>query len=194
MEYLTNIQISKNPTDRLKKLAGKTIEFLPGLNFIVGDNGIGKSGILSNIGDTQRNKKDIKIQVATCGSNLKFFYFDSERMNPRISGSVSSSFDVHSRFMSHGECLDKVLRHFKELTKSKSYSYLLLIDEPEGGLSPWKQQELLEMYVKHSKKIQIIIATHSMIFTQANVGRLIELTETSINYFDPPATYDWRGI
>lgn len=191
MDYITDIKISRTPEDRLKKLAGKTIKFLPGLNFLVGDNGIGKSSIIREIGGTHLIKKSITVHAT---GELTSQYFDTEKMNPRVAGSVDSVFSVYSRFMSHGECLDVVLRHFEVPTKSKNGNRLLLVDEPESGLSPWKQKELLDLYVKHSKKIQIIIATHSMIFTRANVGRLIELTEKKINYFDPPSTYDWRGI
>lgn len=193
MAHLAKILIRKDATDRLKKLAGQTIEFLPGLNMLVGENGIGKSGILYNLTKPKDSKHSIKL--TTTGA-ISFFHFDTEKMNPRVSTPSGTSFEfgVVSRFMSHGECLIKVLEHFKELTASKQKSYLVAVDEPEGGLSPWKQKELLDMYIKQSKRIQIIIATHSLVFTKSKVGRLIELSPNGVQYFDPPCSYDWRGI
>lgn len=190
MEYLTDIKISKKETDRLKKLAGKTIKFSPGINFLVGDNGIGKSGILYDLSDKLRKNQLVKAHVT---APLFIHHFDTEKMNPRVRTEVSI-FGMHSRFISHGECIDQVLKEFKMLIKPKGINHLLLIDEPEGGMSPWKQQELLELYIKYSKKVQIIVATHSLVFTNSKVGRLIELTEEKINYFDPPSSYNWRGL
>jgi predicted ATPase len=201
MSYISEIKISKKAQDRLKKLAGRAIKFLPGINFLIGENGIGKSSILSELvykdpfagfmENRVKKEKEIK-KTLTGPGTLRLHYFDTEKMNPRIVSSISSPFDVHSRFMSHGECLIMVLKAFKTGIKSKEESHLLLIDEPEGGLSPWKQKELLDIYIKYSKKVLIIIATHSLIFTGSKVGRLIELTEKKINYFDPPCSYDWK--
>lgn len=190
MNNLQKITVAKKPDDRLKKLAGRSIEFLPGLNFIVGENGIGKSGLLRDL-SIYRDKKlsDIKISVS---GPIKTFFFDTEKMNPRVTNKgISSTFDVTCRFMSHGECMINVLKQFKDLIKIHGEDCLIIVDEPESGLSPWKQKELLELYKTHSKKLQIIVATHSLVFTRSKIGRLIELTEEKITYFDPPATYDW---
>lgn len=48
MTHLASITLSKT-NERVKDLAGQTIKFLPGLNFLVGENGIGKSSILNSI-------------------------------------------------------------------------------------------------------------------------------------------------
>lgn len=191
MDYLSTIKINKEPSERLKKLAGRTLNLLPGINLLVGENGIGKSSILRDLNDNVISKKSTKI--TTTGA-LSTFFFDTERMNPRIKNHVDSGLDIALRFVSHGECLSAILTQFKELIKDKSKSYVLFIDEPESGLSPWKQKELLDLYVKHSKRVQMVIATHSLIFTRAKVGRLIELSTDDINYFDPPCSYNWNGL
>src|SRR4030042_4554580 len=102
MDYLSKIKIDRKPSERLKKLAGKTIDLLPGINFLVGKNGIGKSSILHDLSDKFITEKSLKI--TTTGA-LSTFFFDTEKMNPRISNYVNSALDVSMRFVSHGECL-----------------------------------------------------------------------------------------
>jgi predicted ATPase len=186
MEYLKKIEINNNAYDQLGKLKGKSIEFIPGLNIIVGENGIGKSGLISKIGDSSYIKAFSTVE-------LSIIFFDSEKMNPRIQKRTDTAFSVHALFMSHGECQHKMIDGMSDNFKEKNKHFLILVDEPESGLSPWKQKEILDYYIKISKNVQIIITSHSLILTGSNEGRLIELTEEKITYFDPPSSYDWRG-
>jgi predicted ATPase len=189
--YLENIQLAKVNV-RVPHLAGQTIHFLPGLNFIVGENGIGKSSILKalsshpNIGISFTHKIN-----GSTGKQLQTYFFDTEKMNPRTKSYVDSMFDVHCRFLSHGETLMPVLESIEAQITSRDDTFLILIDEPESGISPWNQIKLLKMFTKLSKRHQFIISTHSPIFTNTNQGQVIELKK-KIDYFKPANSFDWH--
>lgn len=188
MGYLKSIIIDNKPEERLKKLAGLTIELNPGINFIVGENGIGKSSLLLAFSG---NNKSTSVKHVTSGEKVSTCFFDTEKMNPRTKSYFDSPFDISSRFVSHGECLFQCLSHINNIEKIED---LLLIDEPESGISPWNQKKLLRGFLKLSESRQLLIATHSIIFTRSKKGRLIELNRKKIVYFDPPSSYNWRGI
>lgn len=181
-----SMNINKDAKGRFKPLAGKEIRFDLGLNFLVGENGIGKSTIVNALWKTQRDQPFV---LETDG-HTKTFFFDTEKMNPRVKARADHMFDVHSHFLSHGECLFMVLKAAeKELANGERH--LFLVDEPESGISPWNQKKLREMYVRLSAKHQLIIATHSLVLTRAKVGQVIKLTKRTIQYFSPASSFNW---
>ena len=82
----------------------------PGLNFIVGENGSGKSSLLDAV------MKDIpEIKLDRTG-NERYLHFDSEKNNPRVQGTLPfnhTSADILHAFnvrnQSHGEALYPIL-------------------------------------------------------------------------------------
>lgn len=187
--YIKSIKIDENSSDRFKKLKGKTIELYPGLNFLIGLNGIGKSSIINSIINYGAFQE---IKLKTTGY-VKTFGFDTEKMNPRvIPGNRAQAFDYLSHFMSHGETLIKCIEYIKDIPKENEDSYIILVDEPESGQHPKVQKKIKKMCESLSDRVQFLIATHSIILTDSKIGRLIELKEKNINYFDPPSSYDWK--
>ena len=138
------------------------------LTLLVGDQGCGKSTILTCIRDKH---KDVEFSLSpdTMAKGVDFFYFDSEHDNPRLKDpNLYSTVDgqnkgigyasaLTSRFKSHGEIMEvytvKCLRNAKNA--------LILIDEPESGLSLHNQFRLIEeIYSAIDRDCQLIISTH----------------------------------
>ena len=97
------------------------------------------------------------------------FYFDSEKMNPRTTDpeyyTKPNGEDVGigyrgallSRFRSHGEVLQEFI--FKPLASAKNC--VILLDEPESGLSLTNQFKLIKAINKAVENdCQLFIATH----------------------------------
>jgi predicted ATPase len=187
--YIQSITIKKDTNERFKKLYGIGIDFVPGLNFIIGENGIGKSSIL---GSLSNNNHTNDLNVKTTGL-VKTYSFDTEKSNPRMQSHFTSGKALYMRFVSHGESILSCLEEIKTIDINKD-SYCIFIDEPESGLSPWNQKKLRKMYEELSYKMQFIIATHSLIITKSGIGRLIELKRKKVTYFDPPNSYNWKVI
>lgn len=138
------------------------------VNLFVGNQGCGKSTMLQLL---QQNHKDLDITLAyhVIKQGIKSFYFDSEKDNPRVkdieaystpSGN-SKGFGVGnalvSRFKSHGE----VLVDFIITPLLKSKDCVILLDEPESGLSITNQFLLIDVINKAIKNnCQFFIATH----------------------------------
>jgi predicted ATP-dependent endonuclease of OLD family len=188
--HLKSITIPDN-TDRFSKLKGQKIEFQPGLNFIVGENGIGKSSIFALLqGELTRDFQYTTVGVKE-SETLHTYHFDTEKMNPRKSSTIRSAVDVISRFTSHGETMEKCLRAVKQAIAEENGPLIILIDEPESGLSPWTQKDLLKLFERLSNKHQFLIATHSTVFTSGDVGTVVWLSEEGTRYYTPPKTFDW---
>lgn len=138
------------------------------VNLFVGNQGCGKSTLLNLI---QKNHPDIQITLSefTEKHGVDSFFFDSEKDNPRIkdpslfttiSGeNVGIGFGgtLRSRFMSHGEILQEFI--ISPLLTTKDC--VIILDEPESGLSLTNQFKLIEaINIAVSNNCQLFIATH----------------------------------
>lgn len=138
------------------------------VNLFVGNQGCGKSTLLELI---QKNHKDIELKF--CESinlkELRTFYFDSEKDNPRIKNpqlytnasgqNIGIGFGnaIKSRFKSHGEILEK----FTIFPILKAKDCVIILDEPESGLSITNQFKLVEaIKVAVKNNCQFFISTH----------------------------------
>lgn len=151
----------------LKK--GLEIKF-ESITLLVGEQGCGKSTLLDLL---QQNSKiiDVKLGENVIKNGINTFYFDSEKMNPRVvdadmytnidgtSKGIGVGAALSSRFMSHGE----VLKEFTVDRIGDAKDCVLFLDEPEAALSLRNQYKLAKEIQKAAKNnVQLIMATHCL--------------------------------
>lgn len=162
--------------------AGEIIEFKPGINLVVGDQGCGKSSLFDAI------IKNFGILTADYDPNSSYVFLDTESMNPRL----DESYKAHRNFSNWREedkakaeaAIDRFALGFNQQSHGQVMLPLLLakkdkrktffIDEPEAGLSIRSQYKVLNHYKELAKNNQLIIATHSSIFIQ-EIGEVLSL-------------------
>lgn len=168
MQYLKRITIKDNTYPGAHVLK-KGFEFeCSDINLFVGDQGCGKSTLLKLI---QENHSDINLTMSedVIKHGVNTYYFDSEKDNPRIKDPMlftkPSGVDVGigyvgavaSRFKSHGEVLAK----YSVSAILKAKDCVVLLDEPESGLSITNQLKLIDsIKIAVSNNCQFFIATH----------------------------------
>ncbi len=138
------------------------------VNLFVGDQGCGKSTLLKLL---QQNHSDIKIKLSESAikNGVSSFYFDSEKDNPRVKNpelftrpggeniGIGYGGALASLFQSHGEVLEKFI--IGPINKAKDC--VILLDEPESGLSITNQFKLVNAINNAVKRnCQFFIATH----------------------------------
>jgi predicted ATPase len=138
------------------------------INLFVGNQGCGKSTLLHLI---QKNHPDIEVILSdyTIKNGVKSLFFDTEKDNPRVKdlnlfthvdGSdigIGYGGALVSRFQSHGE----VLVNFVITPLLKAKDSVIILDEPESGLSITNQFRLIDAINTAVKNgCQIFIATH----------------------------------
>lgn len=153
-----------------QKIKPFTIEFVDGLNVIVGKNGSGKSTLLHLL--TTQNQSFQDLRKVDHEPNLTFRFLDTEKQNPRLKHSLEFSetiaFDIGSRFVSHGEAMLPLILASKEFK-----DIVLFIDEPESGISLQNQKKIFDSLQQMTCKnnCQVIITTHSYVMIKS-VGRV----------------------
>jgi predicted ATPase len=148
------------------------------ITLLVGDQGSGKSSLLEMMHQVGQGKKSLNIvlsdKVKTEG--IQNFYFDAEKHNPRLKdpqlysqpdgkdkgiGYVSA---LKSRFKSHGE----VMQEFTVKAIRQASNAIVLLDEPESGLSLRNQFKLItEIQAASKRGVQFFIATHCLPLIQS---------------------------
>jgi predicted ATPase len=142
---------------------------LKNITLLVGEQGCGKSTLLSLLRDNKSIKTKLSDQVQLEG--IETFYFDSEKMNPRIqdlemftkpngeSTGIGMGAALRTHFMSHGE----VLREYTVNRIKDAKNCILFLDEPESALSLKNQYRLAgELKSAVLNNVQIIASTHCL--------------------------------
>lgn len=155
------------------------------VNLFTGNQGCGKSTMLHLI---QKNSSDIEVKLTDdcLRRGVNTFYFDSEKDNPRVKdpqlfttpSGKSKGFGygnaLASRFKSHGE----ILEHFTITPIKKAKDCVIILDEPESGLSITNQFRLIEAIKGAVKRgCQFFIATHCFPLIQSFDVISLEHTE-----------------
>ena len=152
--------------------AGTTID-LEQITLLVGEQGTGKSTILDALASISQGKcpKYISTELTekAMAEGVDCFYFNTEKDNPRVKDAqlystpsgqdkgIGTRAALMSRFQSHGE----VIKAFTIDPITEAKDCILLIDEPESGLSI-RNQYLLSRTIHEAaqRNVQFIVATH----------------------------------
>jgi predicted ATPase len=157
MIYLKKFELTKP----YREISPFKMEFQDEMSLIVGENGSGKSTLLDLIKEGKKSEYST-IDVI----DVSYMYFDTEKHNPRTRNYLpekGAMFQVASHFWSHGQTLFPILEHIKEISNQ-----LIIIDEPESGISLSNQIKLIEaMGIAIKNNCQIVLATHSYVFIRS---------------------------
>lgn len=174
MIYISNIKIKDN-TYPGNNLSQKSFNIDCGdVVLLVGDQGCGKSTLLKML---QQNHKDLKLTFSEemKGKEVKSFYFDTEKDNPRAKDiqmfsnpngtdrGIGTKNALLSYLQSHGE----VMREFVIEPLLQAKDCVILLDEPESGLSLMNQHKLKEaIKIAVKNGCQLFIATHCIVLIE----------------------------
>jgi predicted ATPase len=152
---------------------GTFVHFYDGVNLLVGDQGCGKSTVLQiicTLGGVQRafwkhrpvNAKDVAI-LAGDQTPMRVFAHDFENDSARTApsfdtmGMLGTQASLAMITMSHGEASLAIGRLISELKDQ-----LIILDEPDAGLSPRSVLTLADSFKKAAANgCQIIAAVHN---------------------------------
>lgn len=179
--------------DAIKNLP-ETLDFVPGINLIVGHNAQGKSTLLEAIWGTliayskgisvrearetiSHDVKAIKLNLSlTVGSALEvrgladgfadllhFDYTESAVEESRAGGGFGAAFATNNfHTKSQRESREKRFNSSPISKIDKDKQNILLLDEPEHGLDPWRHRDIRSMISElASPDSTIIVATNS---------------------------------
>ena len=140
------------------------------ITLLVGDQGCGKSTLL-NLLQSKSELLKLNLSEETIKKGVDTFYFDSEKMNPRILGiddfsnpdgtskGIGVGVALSTRFKSHGE----ILQVYTVNAITKAENCIVFLDEPESSLSLRNQFKLAKNLKKATERnVQFIIATHCL--------------------------------
>lgn len=194
--YLENITFKKD--FRCFK-ANEIINFKNQITVITGDNGSGKSTLLSCIRQSFKTKwsmsddtsaKDVIVTNIENSDKQEIAYlcFSSDLL--QNSSSFDDDINLHMRVLNMSSGQGSLEQLIDKVEKSKDKP-LLILDEPERGLSHKRVYLIFNYLMQHAKKNQdqqIIIVTHSPILMDFEV----EVFSTSHkNYIDKSEYLEW---
>lgn len=158
-QYLRKIKFKKDYRKVFKK--DQIIEFQPGMNLLVGNQGSGKSSLMDLF---YRVRKDLQDEIYGIDCDLiETLAFDTERDNPRKKGTIESTVQVAMMWSSHGQSILSIMNKIQEAENK-----LVFVDEPESGLSIKSQHAIIKPFNKAIENgCQMVVATHSIILMKA---------------------------
>lgn len=167
---LTNLTFIKDHRGFQK---GFRIEFKPGINLLVGDQGTGKSTLLQQLAQFGKLKNapsgDCAV-VVLASKPVPVGYFDFEKHNPRIQPGFGMGYgydtatQVQSMFQSHGE----FVRDWTAVIGRHKGSGLYLLDEPDAALCPRSAYTMARAFkAAETEGAQIVAAVHNPILIES---------------------------
>jgi predicted ATPase len=149
---------------------GDAIDFRPGVNLLVGDQGSGKSSLLQAIAAVSKAKNykfehSLAKKVKVTSKAIKCGGFDFEKDNHRTQGYFDENIQAHMALMfsSHGQGNLAILQ-----TMTNFSDTLLFLDEPDMALSIRSVSKLSKLFQEAATRgCQIVAAVHNPILIQA---------------------------
>ena len=140
---------------------GELYEFRPGINLLVGDQGSGKSSLISIFKGAIQNRDEVRRVAEIKGDQIELRIFDFEADNPRVKGHIEHVADVAMRFQAHGDCVLAVFDVIKDESTKKAF----VLDEPDMALSVRSVYRVIETLKKTCH--QVLAAVHNPLLIQA---------------------------
>jgi predicted ATPase len=146
--------------------------FRPGVNLLVGDQGVGKSSLLKLIRETAGPDTRARVKpilTVHTSKEITMYGYDFEKDNPRVASSLESGntlFAIQARFQSHGQVVQAIQGNVAGLSKKKG-PFCFIMDEPDTGLSPRSAYNLVKQLNQLAKYHQILAAVHNPILIEA---------------------------
>lgn len=138
---------------------GDVVNFRPGVNLLVGDQGSGKSSLLYELRDhTQKEAKNSRLDLVDPGVRCSSYFLDFEKDNVRVKAYIgdNAGFQLASKFMSHGETVNCLVGHLEESNQA-----VIICDEPDTALSGRSIIKLANLFKKAANNNQIIVSGHN---------------------------------
>lgn len=155
--------------------AGDRVEFRPGVNLVVGDQGAGKSSLLAAIvANSSRSSRSIPARLGAgvdASPEVEVLSFDFERDNVRTQSALFADPDKMARQLSalhasHGEAVWGVLEEAR--ARATPAQTVVVLDEPDLALSPRSARRLAALFAEVAGSgSQVIAAVHNPIVIAA---------------------------
>jgi predicted ATPase len=139
---------------------GDKIEFRPGVNLMVGEQGTGKSTVFQCI---RKNEKKI---CSLDADPVKMFSFDFEHDVSRGKAYFNPDMDMTAQvsmlFMSHGQSVKGIINALNRIDKDTKEPCLILMDEPDMALSIRSCYGLVDVFrLVVQKGHQVVASVHN---------------------------------
>lgn len=152
--------------------ASDFFHFYPGVNLLVGDQGCGKSSLLTEIrncgsnlqGGDSTHSKEQHAQLTLDEGVMRSFSFDFEHDNFRTKSHFTNAlgFQIGAMFASHGESNMLLLETLDQVENA-----IIFLDEPDMALSIRSAHAIAQLFERVSERnCQIIAAVHSLVVIQ----------------------------
>jgi len=135
---------------------GDAFDFDPHVTLVVGDQGTGKSSMLSIFKDRIGKLGQYKDIATISATPTQVRIFDFERDNPRTKGHIEYFADVAMRFESHGNSILAILGLLEDRSKEQM---TFILDEPDMALSIRSINKLVR--ILQDTHHQVIAAVHN---------------------------------
>jgi predicted ATPase len=141
---------------------GQTVEFRPGLNLLVGDQGCGKSTIIELVRNRASRHKWLSDPVSAIaavdadkGTPCAGFDFEKDNYRTRPNFDDNAGLHVAAGQASHGQVTTKVLWGLTRLPSP----HLIMLDEPDMALSPRTVMQLAHLLVDLAERGHQVVAS-----------------------------------
>lgn len=142
---------------------GQKLDFRPGLNLLVGDQGCGKSTVIElvrNRASRDKWRRDPVSAIADIvvdeGTPCAGFDFEKDNYRTRPNFDDNAGFHALSSQASHGQT---TMRIVLGLTRLPLNNYLIMLDEPDMALSPRTVLQLGHVLVDLAQRGHQVVAS-----------------------------------